>query len=314
MMRRLRTDSLSDDDIALLNTRVGQLPITSTLPRPFRPIAVSTNALRSAINLHSILSIARNTSSQIFECIAEPSTRSRTRFAKVCNLDDTLTGRIPLKLLYYFGMPVMICKNSADPELASVLANGTTGHIVGHDLGQACVTPKNFDGVDIFSLSRVPDAIHIKLLNSSVSYDNNLPPGVIALPPFRGMIDITIPNAAKRSISMTIKQFQVVPAFALTPEILQGQTCTEGLTIMDLRRDRGTSRQVLYVAFSRSVSLDKPTLTRSLDRSYLRLFSPRREKIAESHRLINLVSLPTYTTQAQVRDFQLWRSEQLAPR
>lgn len=67
---------------------------------------------------------------EIFECVAKPASASRQNFKKFCDFDDHLTGRIPLKLLYFIGMPIMITHRLNDTTLHDVVANGTIGHII----------------------------------------------------------------------------------------------------------------------------------------------------------------------------------------
>jgi hypothetical protein len=102
------------------------------------------------VNYRTTLEAGRTGHVQLFEAVAKPATASRQNFNKFCDYDDHLTDGIPIKFLYFLGMPVMITHRLGDPVFQGVVANGTIGHIVDHDLHSAGFDVSSVDSVSVF--------------------------------------------------------------------------------------------------------------------------------------------------------------------
>lgn len=77
------------------------------------------------------LQVARRLSRPIYECTAVASSRSQAILRRILNVNDDITGRIPIKLLFYIGMPITMTRKHSQLLQADVIANGVLGTIVG---------------------------------------------------------------------------------------------------------------------------------------------------------------------------------------
>jgi ATP-dependent exoDNAse (exonuclease V) alpha subunit len=297
----LRWGHLSDVQMERLNTRV-QTQVTREADAPrerdsfYRPLVVCTNQLRCAINLSMVFGIARDRELPVYESLAVPCARSKHIVERLANINDNLTDRIPMKLLFFMGMPVMITRKHPSLLTADVIANGVIGTVVGTHppLETLATIACEAAGGVIHKLIRLPEMLLIKLLNCETTLVNGFPVGFIRLPPTHISVRLTqIPNLSQASA--TVDQFAVVPAFACSTEKLQGKTCHDGVVVTPLdRRKTGVPFQTLYVALSRAVGLAGLTITEPITRAYLEKFKPTQAIVKEMQRLINLVQLPPY--------------------
>ncbi|OWZ17425.1 hypothetical protein PHMEG_0008630, partial [Phytophthora megakarya] len=312
----LRWGRLTDQQLDILNSRVHKpedllSARTNDTHNLYKPVVVCTNKLRCAINSNIIFRIALSRTIPVFECLAIPCNRSRLIVEHLWNIDDNFTDRIPMKLLFYVGMPVMVTHKHPDLLGADIIANGTIATIIGTypPLDEMPEIIYEAGNVVIHKLLRQPSLLLIKLLGVTTTLVEGFPEGVIGLPALKGRVSLKqIPNLARSSITVT--QFALVPAFACTTEKLQGQTCHDGVVVTPLDNRQSVPSQTLYVALSRSVSLDGLSLTQSISRSYLGKFVPNQETVNEMQRLMNLVSVPPFASAEERISFDQWKSTQ----
>lgn len=318
ILDNLRWGDLTDRQLGSLNSRVSATTNNSFRQNDsrqqkefFRPVVVSTNKLRCAINTEMMFQIARAHGVPIFECLAVPTARSRKLMDRIANATDDLTERIPMKLLFYIGMPIMVTRKHPDLIDAGVIANGTMGTVVGihPPLSSLSHSTAELDGVLVKKFISRPDLLLIKINNCDKPLIEGLPDGVIGLPPVSAQVKLTkLGNLGQSSVKL--EQFAVVPAFACTTEKLQGQTCHDGIVVTPLDRRKAVPRQTLYVALSRSISLNSVTLTAPITREYLAKFKPTEATANEMSRLIQLVVLPPYISESEKNRFNQWRARQ----
>lgn len=256
--------------------------------------------------------IAREQRLPVYECLAQPSTRSKTIVEHLANANDDITDRIPMKLLFYVGMPVMLSRKHPTLIEADIIANGVIGSIIGmypppEKLSMVTYT---VDSVKIQKFVQRPELLLIKLHDCHSTLVDGFPEGVIGLPPLHAQVHLKkIPNLSQASV--TVDQFAVVPAFACTTEKLQGKTCHDGIIVTPLdRRHKGVPSQTLYVALSRAVRLSGLTLTEPITREYLEKFKPTEATANEMRRLIDRIVLPPYVSPTEARLFEEWKSSQ----
>lgn len=309
---RLSSVQLSDLNSRVLANQTSPLPTSSQhLDAFYRPVLVSTNKLRCALNREMTFSAARRLGVPIYECIAQPVSRSSLITSHLINANDDLTAHIPMKFQFYIGMPIMISRKHPDLLETNVIANGVLGTVVGFypQLTETNMSAVQVENVTVKRFVRPPHLLLIKVSKCHKRLVNGFPNGVIGLPPLKAQIALNkIQNLARSSI--TVIQFALVPAFACTTEKLQGQTCHDGILITPLERRQGVPHQTLYVALSRATSLDSITLTRPLTWNYLAKFTPTNTTVTEMQRLMNLVALPSYISRAQSIAFSNWKQNQ----
>jgi hypothetical protein len=313
LLSDLRWDRLTDSQLATLNSRV-EISASSgpTGAENFhRPVVVSTNALRAVINRDMTFKTAKRLELPIYECLAIPSERSKPIINHIIDLNDDQTERIPIRLLFFIGMPVMITRKHPDLLEADVIANGVLGTVVGFspEEDSSLFTTTRIGETVVHTFKRQPKLLLVKIHSSVAQLVKGFPVGVIGVPPLRAPIKIPrIPHLSQASL--TIQQFAVVPAFACTTEKLQGQTCIHGIIVTPLDRRKGVPRQTLYEALSRSVSLLGVTLTEPITRKYLAMFKPTQAVVSEMSRLIHFIVVPPYISLDQVCEFEQWKKKQ----
>lgn len=316
ILSELRWGRITDVDLATLNTRAFQQdrPTVRDMPDStsfYRPVVVATNNLRCAINRTMTLQVAKRLGRPIYESTAVASNRSRAILRRILNVNDELTDRIPIKLLFFIGMPVMVTRKHPKLLQADVIANGVLGTIVGicPPVDELQFDAIEVDGATIRQFQLQPQLILVKIRGITKELVRGFPPGVIGIPPLHAPIRLNkLPNLSQASI--TVDQFALVPAFACTTEKLQGQTCHDGIVVTPLDQRKAVPRQSLYVALSRCVSLEKLTLTSRLTRDYLKYFYPSQDVANEMQRLIDEIVLPPYILPPLKREFDEWRDRQ----
>jgi hypothetical protein len=317
LLADLRWGNLSNTELAALNARVYD-PLQSNSRSSeisnnfFKPVIVSVNDLRCALNRDAIFQVARRHQIPVYECDAVGPIRSQVVLQHIMNANDDQTERIPMRLLFYIGMPVMITRKHPDLVDSNVIANGIMGTIVGFSPSPESLSFASAEvfGVTVLRFEQQPRLLLIKIQGEVKSLVSSFPAGVIGLPPLRTSIKLTNMKHLSQN-SITIQQFAVVAAFSCTTEKLQGQTCRDGIIVTPLdHRRKNLPPQSLYVALSRSVSLDKVILTKPITREYLAKFRPTTLIANEMQRLINLIELPLYTSFQQRQAFTKWKSTQ----
>jgi hypothetical protein len=227
----LRWGRLSNDQMLMLNKRVQTVDQheENTMHQDgefYSPVVVCTSKLRCGINYHMLFGLAQARGLPVYECLAVPSSRSKRIVDHLANADDNLTDRMPIKLLFFVGMPVMITRKHPKLIEADVIANGVIATIIGiyppPDIQQA--STYDVGDVVVHRLRVRPHLLLLKIHGCNRVLVKGFPEGVIGLPPLKTQLRLSqIPNLSQASV--TVEQFAVVPAFACTTEKLQGQTC-----------------------------------------------------------------------------------------
>ena len=289
----------------------------------FSPLAISTNRARCGFNIENIYSFAQKEERCVYEILADSSMmRNRALIQRLKYSDDDFTGKIPFLLSFHtLAMPAMVTKRIEELEPIKCIANGTLGFIVGfiHDgSDKACLSPDYVDddtqfrvsitaaGVVVKRFKRNPAYLLFKVRGCKRQLVNDYPVGVVAIPLGRYQAKFKLPNA-KAVTSMTVWTFPVIPAYAMTPEKLQGVTLDNELyvSVLDNR-----SPQILYVVFSRVRKLIYLILTERLTLEYVRKFLPPKEIILVMKSLIEKIVLPSYAPAEQRQQFAEWQSKQ----
>ncbi|ETN15092.1 hypothetical protein PPTG_07289 [Phytophthora nicotianae INRA-310] len=315
ILDNLRWGRISDSQLEKLNCRVNEhveVPPTWNSSAFYRPVVVCTNRMRCAINHFMIFKIAGVYGATVFECMAQPSARSKVIVENIANATNDVTDRVPMKLLFYIGMPVMITRKHPSLVDADIIANGVIGNIVGMfpSPGSIDSTSYTVNGVIIHRLGQLPELLLIKVHGNESTLITGFPEGVIGLPRLHVSLQLKrFPNLAQTSV--TVDQFTVVPAFACTTEKLQGQTCHDGVVVTPLDRRKGIPKQTFYVALSRATRLAGLTLTDIVTRQYLDNFRPNEATVTKMNRLIEIVRLPLYAPLSElVRFNSFWKARQ----
>jgi hypothetical protein len=92
--------------------------------------------------------------------------------------------------------------------------------------------------------------------------------------------------------------FNLITAYAFTPEKVQGQTIRDGVVIAPFERPGAPMPPAsLYVAFSRVEHKHGVTLVAPLTRTYVDHFTPSLATITEMRRLQDMVIIPDTATE-----------------
>jgi hypothetical protein len=289
----------------------------------FSPMAISTNRARCGFNIENIYAFASKEQRCVYEILADSSLkRNRALIQRLKYSDDDYTGKIPLLLSFHtLAMPAMVTKRIEELEPIKCIANGTLGFIVGfiHEGSTTpCLTPNYVDddaqfrtsvneaGVVIKRFKRNPAYLLFKVRGCKRLLVQGYPVGVVAIPLSRYQAKFKLPNA-KAISTMTVWTFPLIPAYALTPEKLQGVTLDHELyvSILDNR-----SPQILYVVFSRVRALVNLILTERLTMEYVQKFLPPKELIVLMKSLIDKIEVPVYMPAEERKKFADWQEMQ----
>ena len=291
----------------------------------FSPMAISTNRARCGFNIENIYSFALKEHRCVYEILADSSRMAnRALIQRLKYSDDDFTDKVPFLLSFHtLAMPAMVTKRIDELEPVQCMANGTLGFIVGfiHDGStKACLTPSYVDDDSQFRISVTDTGVVVKRFKKNPSYIlfkvrnckrllvKGFPIGVVAIPLSRYKAKFKLPNA-KAKTTMTVWTFPLIPAYAMTPEKLQGVTLENELyvSILDNR-----SPQILYVVFSRVRALINLILTERLTMEYVRKFLPPKEIIMLMKALVEKIELPAYAPPEQRQEFAKWQRTQSA--
>lgn len=132
------------------------------------------------------------------------------------------------------------------------------------------------------------------------------PIGVVAIPLAAYTAKFKLPGAEKES-TMLITTYPLIPAYALTPEKLQGITLENELSVTTLDN---RSPQILYVVHSRVRLMDNLVLTEQMTMEYVRKFLPPEDLINVVIRLIERINVPSYITKKELAKFNAWLATQ----
>jgi hypothetical protein len=259
----------------------------------------------------------------VYEILADSSrVANRVMIQRLKYSDDDFTHKIPFLLTFHtLAMPAMITKRIPELEPVQCIANGTLGFIVGfvHQGSDiACMTPSYIDddrqfrisindnGVVVKRFKRNPAYLLFKVRGCKRQLVKQYPVGVVAIPLAAYQAKFKPPNA-KKERTMTVWTFPVIPAYAMTPEKLQGVTLDNELYVSTLDN---RSPQILYVVFSRVRALIYLILTEQLTMEYVRKFLPSKEIITVMKDLVEKIELPCYATPEERQKFAAWKQMQ----
>jgi hypothetical protein len=162
------------------------------------------------------------------------------------------------------------------------------------------------DNVLVKRFKQNPAYILFKVRGCKRQLVNGYPIGVVAIPLATYQATFTLPNATAQT-TMAITTFPIIPAYAMTPEKLQGVTLENELfiSVLDNR-----SPQILYVVFSRVRSLDKLILTEPMSLGYVRKFLPPEDLVNIMKGLLDRIEVPCYMPESEIQKFEEWLSIQ----
>ena len=163
------------------------------------------------------------------------------------------------------------------------------------------------DGITVKRFIKPPDFILLKVRDCERILVRGYPPGVVAVPLASYKIEqLQMPGASKQ-MTMTVSTFPIIPAYALTPEKVQGITLDYDLYVPRLPT---RAPQILYVVATRVRELIKLILTDSLTMEYVRSFLPPLHVINVTNSLIENIKVPSYITPTEMDRFQGWLHKQ----
>jgi len=333
ILERMHWGVNTQADLDVLNTRSmvnGALDIETHYRRYeepvdnyFTPMAISTNRERCGYNKETIYAICKKERCCVYEILAHSSrVANRAVIQRLKYSDDDFTGKLPFLLSFHTnGMPAMITKRIEQLESLNIISNGTLGFIIGYaheDQTTACIAPNIEDDNSLFRISLTEDNIYVKRFKKAPAYllfkvrgcsrrlVKQYPVGVVPLPLAAYKASFRLPGADAKS-TMMISTFSVIPAYALTPEKLQGVTLDHELFISKLE---SRSPQILYVVHSRVRTLINLILTELLTMEYVRKFLPNEELVHLVSGLIDRIQVPSYMPQSERTKFEAWKAEQ----
>ncbi|ETO74006.1 hypothetical protein F444_10132 [Phytophthora nicotianae P1976] len=164
---------------------------------------------------------------------------------------------------------------------------------------------KTIEAFTVKEVHQLPELILVRVHDCEDTMANGYPPGVIGIPVLSAQIKLSKFKNLPRS-SITVRQFAVVPAFSCNAEKLQGKTCKDGVTVTPLERP-GIPTQSEYVALSRTISLNRITLTEEITPEYMAKFKPPSDTAAEMIRLQSQIQLPPYIASEEKIKFEEWQ-------
>ena len=242
LLSRLREGKCTDDDIALLNTRViGQhVDVTSIVDTP---IITPGNQLVMAINDRLYISTADDYTGRK----KERKQLKKKVLRKLMKKAATSTEGLPRELQLYVGMPVMVTRN-IHTELG--VTNGTRGWIRSIHFKRGQVISGTDSG--LHHISHQPEYIIVELEDINVEPLQGLPPNHIPIFPQRRSISVSMGGKQKK-VSVNRCHFPLVPVFACTAHKSQGQTLSKAVVNLQPRdgKTKGLAVEFAYVPLSR---------------------------------------------------------------
>src|SRR5436190_7597318 len=252
-MARLRIHEPTDEDIAMLNSRIGA-PIPDS---PSAPIIVRQHYVRHALNLQKLKRTAANNGTSITYCKAEVISNHGLSMHQLYSIiqgpkkafGDGILSVIP-------GAPLMITKNLN--HLPISLVNGAVVEFYGFS------SSTNMDGTS--TIINLPQYMLIRLHsdNEEVIHIPGLPVNVVPIWPESFRYSLGHGRWAR------IKQFPVTLAYAITDFKYQGQTY-EWLRV-DIKKPHTGAASVMspYIQLSRGQAFQRLSILRPFDPDDLR--------------------------------------------
>ena len=333
LLERMHWGVNTQQDIDLLNTRSlqsGHLDIEGhyrqyedTIDDYFTPMAISTNKQRCGFNKETIYAICKKERCTVYEVLAQSSkVENRAIIQRLKYMDDDFTDKLPFLLTFHtHGMPAMVTKRIEKLEKLNCISNGTLGFVIGyahHGSKTTCVAPNYVDDDSMFRVTitsdnlavkrfkKQPDYLLFKIRNCNRQLFKKYPPGVVPIPLASYKAQFCLPGS-RAETTMMVTTFPLIPAYAMTPEKLQGVTLEHELFVSELAC---RSPQILYVVYSRARALIKLILTELLTMDYVRKFLPSEELIHLVNGFIDKIQIPDYMPTAERAKFIAWVAEQ----
>jgi len=333
ILERMHWGVNTQEDIDMLNTRSltsGSLDIEGhyrqyEAPEQdyFTPMAISRNKDRCGYNLETIYAIARKERVCVYEILAHSSNlANRATIQRLKYSDDDFTDKIPFLFSFHTnGMPAMITKRIVQLEVLNCIANGTLGFIIGYaddDSIKMKTSPNIIDDDSMFWITTTEDNITIKRFKKPPAFllfkvrgckrrlVKGYPIGVVPIPLASYNANFRLPGATAKT-TMAVTTFPIIPAYAMTPEKLQGVTLEHELFVSELEN---RSPQILYVVHSRVRALVNLILTQLMSLEYVRKFLPNLDLVYLVSSLIDRIELPAYMPPSERTKFAAWVTEQ----
>ena len=271
ILNRLREGKCTDDDIALLNTRVvgTHVDITSILDVP---IITPGNKLVMAINdlftgKHSQRRKVYISTAQDYKGRKNKRKQIPKKVAKlVKNWPATATEGLPRELQLYVGMPVIVTRN-LHTELG--VTNGTTGWIKSIHFSDGKVVSGTDTG--FHHIQHPPEYIIVELEDVHMKPLEGLPPNHVPIFQQTRSIGVRL-RGRKNKVNFNRRHFPLVPRFSCTAHKSQGQTLSKA--IADLEPNSKCKKkpgvEFAYVPLSRVRTLNDLTLLRPILESVLK--------------------------------------------
>ena len=101
-------------------------------------------------------------------------------------------------------------------------------------------------------MHRVPDMIYIRVINCNRVLVEGYPSGIFGIPAKRYRLKLSLPNpeGVSKTWSPSDTGFNIITAYAITPEKVHGETIGDGIVITPLERGGHLIPPAsLYVAF-----------------------------------------------------------------
>jgi hypothetical protein len=235
-------------------------------------------------------------------------------------LDDDSTDKVPFLLTFHIcHMPAMVTKRVKELATLRKISNGLLGFIVGFVLdgkSTPCMGPEyrgnetdfvatvHESGVTVMRFKVNPSYLLFKIRDCKDILVRGYPPGIVAIPLAGYDCEVKMPRA-KQKQTLRVYQYPVIPAYAMTPEKLQGVTLHHDLYVSELDNRQA---QILYVVLSRILMLAWLILTQPLTMEYVRRFVPPKIVLEEVHKLMNNVHIPVYASKKQREKLTKWRA------
>jgi hypothetical protein len=185
--------------------------------RTFCPIISASNALVQQYNSACTVKYAIATGQPIYRLFALSKGKRRIRprdLSYLRSLPPSSTSKVSLTLDCVIGMPMSCTVNSKNRKLKQ--ANGSIGQLVKIQWAEGTI----FHRQGLYTVpSKQPEVLYIKLFGETEVLVKGLPAGVlpIPLPKLNAHINVALRG---RSFRTTWSQFQLVPCFSMTVNLL----------------------------------------------------------------------------------------------
>lgn len=266
----------------------------------YTPIIVPTNETRHAINRKIIrANLEKNPTETVWRINASVTTSARGRkpnaaqLREIRTLPDNRTKRLPAQLDIFIGMRVAIQSNIATELGVATSTSGFVYDVIFPEKTTFEHVPYTKDDCHFVSVpSLMPKCILVQVDGARhpriEGLCDDVPDDVFPVLMSEQRVQIRLPsNGRIRSFSITLKQFPVVPSYALTVHRVQGMTL-KSVIIGSFFEGRPQPSSAVYVMLSRVKSASGLFLLQD----FSQLFSevPRRIPLCISPKVSNELS------------------------